>query len=539
MSFSRIATLLGLLVLLVPSAYFVWNNADAPLFGYQHDDGIYYVTAKALASGQGYTIPSLPGAPAQTKYPPALPLTLAAAWLVNPEFPANLAIASWIMWIWMPLLLGVSFVFWQRLGLTGWRRWVLAATLACNAYILYFTSTFLSEIPFAVFLIAALLVAEKFEEKAWVAGLLASIAFLFRTIGLAALALPALWFVRGERERAVRFLAGFLPLSAAWILWSKWNQAPSTNEVALYYTNYLGYHFTQFDWSSAHLFLWRNFDGFLTGIGGLILPSIYESQIAHILTQVMGVAAIAGIVRLVRGGNRIALLASVVAIPFTTLLLLWSFPPNERFVTPLAPLVWAGFLTEIGHIGGGIVKNFHHRDKGQRVAAGVMTAICGLMLAWIAYGNWELRVDYFPRLVHDQRQRRVNHEAAQQWIRNNLPANAVVLAGYDSELYLRTGRQGARYIPPVCFWYHEDSDGRLRHLSDAARLARENGLQYVFVTNADNRSDLDQEQQVKIATKIAASRELELLMKFPDGGGAVYRVAGSGASSASQTAAAR
>ena len=530
MSFSRVATLIGLLALLLPSALFVWNNPDAPLFGYQHDDGIYYVSAKALATGQGYTIPSLPGSPAQTKYPPALPLTLAVAWLINPEFPANLAIASWIMWLWMPLLLGVSFVFWRRLGFTGWRRWMLAAMLALNAYILYFTSTFLSEIPFAVFLIAALLAAEASEEHAIAAGLLASIAFLFRTVGLAALALPALWFLRGERTRAARFLAGFLPLSAAWILWSKWNQAASSSEIALYYTNYLGYHFTQFDWSSAHLILWRNFDGLLTGIGGLILPSIYESHIAHILTQVMGIAAIAGIVRLVRTGNRIALLAAAVATPFTTLLLVWSFPPNERFVTPLAPLVWAGFLAEIGHIGGGIIKNFHHRDKGQRVAASIMTAICGLMLAWIAYGNWELRVDYFPRLVQDQRERRANGETAQQWIRENTPPNATILAGYDSELYLRTGRQGARYIPPVRFWYREDSDGRLQHLANAARLARENGMRYVYVTSADNRSDLDREQQVAIATKIAASKDLELLAKFPKGGGAVYRVVTPGSS---------
>jgi hypothetical protein len=519
---SRIAPLIGLLALLAPSAYFVWNNSDAPLFGYQHDDGIYYVTAKALASGQGYTIPSLPGSPAQTKYPPALPLTLAAAWLVNPSFPGNLAIASWIMWIWMPVLLGVSFVFWRKLGFTGWRQWALAAMLALNAYILYFTSTFLSEIPFAVFLIAALLIADDSEDRALAAGVLASVAFLFRTIGLAALALPALWLLRGERRRAGRFLAGFLPLATAWILWSKWNQSASTSEIALYYTNYLGYHFTQFDWSAAHLILWRNFDGFLTGVGGLILPSIYESHIAHILTQVMGVAATAGVVRLVRGGNRIALLAAAVATPFTALLLIWSFPPNERFVIPFAPLVWAGFLTEIGHIGGGIVKNFHHKDKGQRVAAGIMTAICGLMLAWIVYGNWELRVDYFPRLVQDQRQRRADNEAAQQWIRDNLPANAAILAGYDSELYLRTGRKGARYIPPVRFWYREDSDGRLRHLANVAGLARENGLQYVYVTSADNRSDLDAEQQAAIAGKIAASKDLEPLARFPKG--AIYRV---------------
>jgi hypothetical protein len=529
MSFARAATFLGFLALLLPSAIFVWNNPDAPLFGYQHDDGIYYVTAKAIASGQGYVIPSLPGSPAQTKYPPALPLTLAASWLVNPEFPANLRVASWIMWIWLPALLGVAFVFWKRLGFTGWRRWILAAMLALNAYVLYFTTTFMAEMPFAVFLFAALLLAD--DDSPLSSGILASIAFLFRTIGLAALALPILWWWRGERVRAVRFLAGFLPLSLAWIVWSRIHQSPASGEIALYYTNYIGYHFTQFEWASAHLFLWRNIDGFLTGAGGLILPTIFDSQIAHILTQVLAVASIAGIVRMVRGGNRIALLAAAVATPFTALLLVWSFPPNERFVLPLAPLVWAGFLTEIGHIGGGIVRNFKHRDRGQRIAAGVMAAICCSMLAWILYGNWELRTSYFPQLVAGQRERRATGEAGYGWIRENTPAGATVLAGYDSELYLRTGRQGARYIPPVRFWYHEDEAGRLRHLGQAGELARQNGLAYLYVTNSDNRSDLSAEQQSAIAAKIAGSADLELLTKFPDGG-AVYRVTGGVSTSA-------
>lgn len=525
---ARFGTLFGLLTLLLPSAIFVWQNPDVPLFGCQHDDGIYYVTAKAIATGQGYVIPSLPGSPAQTKYPPALPLTLAIAWLINPEFPANLQIASWIMWMWLPILLALSFVFWQRLGLTGWRRWVLAAILSLNAYVSYFSSTFLSEIPFAACLYAALLVAESSEKprSAITAGILASIAFLFRTIGLAALALPALWMLRGERQRAMRFLAGFLPLSVAWILWSKLHQSSLPGEIVLYYTNYLGYHFAQLEWSSAHLFLWRNVDGFLTGIGGLILPTIYDSQIAHILTQALAVASIAGVVRLVRSGNQLALLAAVFAVPFSALLLVWSFPPNERFVIPLAPLVWAGFVVELGHIYGGIAKSFRHQDRGQRIAAGAMATICSAFLAWIAYGNWELRTEYFPQLVTGQRERRVSEETAQQWIRQNTAPDATFLAGFDSELYLRTGRQGARYIPPPKYWYHEDEEGRLKHLGqNTGKLARQNGLDYVYITKVDYRSDLSSEKQAAITAKIAASPDLELLRKFPNGA-TLYRVAG-------------
>src|SRR5881409_1429359 len=59
-------------------------------FGFYHDDGIYVVTAKALATGQGYRIISLPYEPAQTKYPPFYPFLLSLVWRAYPRFPNNL-----------------------------------------------------------------------------------------------------------------------------------------------------------------------------------------------------------------------------------------------------------------------------------------------------------------------------------------------------------------------------------------------------------------------------------------------------------------
>ena len=54
-------------------------NSDLPSFGDLHDDSLYYVSAKSLADGGGYRIESLPGEPAQTKYPPLYPLLLSLA----------------------------------------------------------------------------------------------------------------------------------------------------------------------------------------------------------------------------------------------------------------------------------------------------------------------------------------------------------------------------------------------------------------------------------------------------------------------------
>jgi hypothetical protein len=63
---------------------------QAPASGMYHDDGIYLVTGRALAEGEGYRIISLPDAPPQTKYPILFPFLLSLVWRIVPSFPNNL-----------------------------------------------------------------------------------------------------------------------------------------------------------------------------------------------------------------------------------------------------------------------------------------------------------------------------------------------------------------------------------------------------------------------------------------------------------------
>src|SRR5262245_54937 len=74
---------------LLPFYYMAWA---APGIGLSHDDGIYLATAKALATGKGYTIISLPVEIRQTKYPMLFPLLLSFLWRVWPEFPQNIGL---------------------------------------------------------------------------------------------------------------------------------------------------------------------------------------------------------------------------------------------------------------------------------------------------------------------------------------------------------------------------------------------------------------------------------------------------------------
>ena len=109
-----IAIALLFTLLLVPSAWFAWHNRHMPQFGQAHDDAIYYIAAKSLASGQGYRISSLPETPYETKYPPLLPWLLSIAWMVEPRFPENLAIATAIQWAMIPPFLWLCAAWLRR-----------------------------------------------------------------------------------------------------------------------------------------------------------------------------------------------------------------------------------------------------------------------------------------------------------------------------------------------------------------------------------------------------------------------------------------
>src|SRR6516162_9225136 len=77
-----------IVVLLFVSAIYVAAITPSS-FGFYLDDGIYMVKAKALATGHGYRILSLPGEPVDTKSPPVYPILLSLLWRLFPAFPGN------------------------------------------------------------------------------------------------------------------------------------------------------------------------------------------------------------------------------------------------------------------------------------------------------------------------------------------------------------------------------------------------------------------------------------------------------------------
>src|SRR6185503_19369346 len=77
-------------------------------------------------------------------------------------------------------------------------------------------------------------------------------------------------------------------------------------------------------------------------------------------------------VRMVRRG--IAVDYATFGLLSLGILAVWHYPPNERFVLPLFPLLLAGLVTEIEHLWGMLRKALRHKDASQRVVAVMFTA---------------------------------------------------------------------------------------------------------------------------------------------------------------------
>ena len=144
-----------ILALLLGGAAFWGTNKQ--ILGLFHDDGIYTVAAKALASGDGYRIESLPGAPPQTKYPFLFSFLIALLWRLAPSFPKNIALLK---------SLNVLILVAIFLSAVAYFRWsssssrfmaVLFAVLVCtNPIIFSYTDYVLSDLLLVLLTLIAL-----------------------------------------------------------------------------------------------------------------------------------------------------------------------------------------------------------------------------------------------------------------------------------------------------------------------------------------------------------------------------------------------
>jgi len=510
---SRPLVFVLVLLSLAPSALFLWRHSDLPSFGDLHDDSLYYVSAKSLVDGGGYRIESLPGEPSQTKYPPLYPLLLSVAWRMNPEFLQNLPIAAWISWLALPaIMLQLVWVF-PRLGIADWRAWMLMLLVAINPYMLVFSSTLVSELAYTALMLAAMLLTERATRaSAIAAGAVAGLAYLTRSAGIVFLvAGPFYLWTRHKRREALLWTCAMLPFIAGWTVWTRLHQVPTSDPALIYYTDYLRYELYSISLHDLPVFVWRNADGLLLGLGSLVLPNVASSFVVKTIAQVIAIAMISGVVRMVRRGTMgsgMVQLYALLAAGSCAQLVVWHFPPNERFVLPFLPLALAGLMTEMEHLSSMLRKGLQHRDARQRVvAAGMLLAVASVLVGALGLQVYVGQV-LLPEQETAHRVANADRIASYDWIRTKLPRDATMLSSEDGLVYLNTGRHAMRRTLPPPYWYREDHARIIDWMSNFRAFTLQHGLTYFAYSGIDFRQGITSDDGSAIQEAIKSRPDL-------------------------------
>ena len=482
-------TLAILLVALLPSVYLAWSLRDMQHLGFYHDDTLYLVSAKSLATGQGYRIASLPGQPFQTKYPPLYPALLAVIWKLAPPFPANLPYATLFQWLLLPLYVAMVWRFLRKYGLEVGESRLLTAMAALSPVAVIFTFSVMPELLFTALLLASIVLAEQASEQtgrwwlAALAGLCGGLAYLTKSAAMPLLFTAPLCFAfRKQWRNAVLFVAAMAPSLAAWQIWASSQTSKSWDLVTLYYTNYVGFQVYNVPVRDLPLVMWQNLDGMLRGAGKLLLWDVPAGS--KNIEWVIAIAAIAGIVRLTRRNRKLQY--PIAALGMSGILLIWHYTPDQRFVFPLYPLLLAGLWTEVKNMWSVLLLSWRKATVADRgavfVGAGMLASLALFITISTGYGLFQ----FLPDLFNGYRADFETRKPAYQWIAANAPAAAAVFAYDDPLLYLYTGRKACGMPIPTKFFYHNDDAGIDRLLHTIPDFARQYGLDYALLTHADS-----------------------------------------------------
>ena len=397
-----------------------------------YDDGLYAGLATAVGSGQGYIHPNLPGMPAGVHFPPVYPVVLAPLFGLM-SVPAA-AIAAKIL----NALLGAvtaGLISWHALRFEllgpGLRRWVTPAvvTAAAVAIPALATQTVLFAEPLFALLVAIVIVlVDAFPlsswrggqgvRSLWVAGVVAALALLTRSIGIAIVA-GAVCFLLSRRAPPRAWARVLIPPAVAAVVWGIWVVAHAGKidpALALVYGTY-GAPLQQTGFSAI--------SGNIRDLSRPLEVLAFGWMSVRWLYVLLATVALAvGLYGLVLVSRRSAIGCSLIF--YVIILAIWPYPP-DRFIWVVLPwlaLTWAAGAAELWR-----------RFPRARLAVGVLAALVAA-----GYGRYEL-LGLRGRWWETQARAISANFAELLPVVQNLPDTAVLATDDEALVWLYTRRR--------------------------------------------------------------------------------------------------
>ena len=492
----RIKLPVSVLVSVLAGSCFLYLAALTPdRFGFYHDDGIYVVTGKALATGKGYHIISLPYEPAQTKYPPFYPFLLSLIWRLYPHLPENLFP---MMLLSVAATLAFLALAWNYLVKSGYAcRWmavVIVVLAAINWRTVILATGIYSEMVFAALSVAALWLAEIYEKKpssrilGISLGVILGLAFLTRTSAVTLLIAVVLYFLlRKHVAKAYLVVTVGSLFILAWITWRYLNGTTVDSITAPFYTSYLA-DFSERVKNLRELLSVLGTNAFMlvfVSIPVVFLGLTYVQTESSLEVSLIAISLTfllfgAGFVRDSAGGMR---LVHVYLFTYLLFHLFWPYTTYDRFLMPIVPFLLLFLMTELKVLIGLVQNNLTSaRQSIKKISAGIVGSVVFLCVGTGAYnyvsgiyGLFGSKAIYAERASEDA--------GAIQWINTHTAPSEVLLSYRDPVYYLYTGRKAIR-----SFWVKERVSGRgqsSEQVKIVFRIIKESHGRYLIVTSSD------------------------------------------------------
>jgi hypothetical protein len=438
--FAIVGAFLGIVAL---AAGPIWVSREQWHFGQSYDDQIYWILAKAIASGKGYRFLSLPGAPYAVKYPPLYPLYLSIAWRLNRSFPGNLATAAILHALLLPVFVALLFILLRQLGLS-WRRTVLISALAIGTHAMILLNiTLFSEMLFGCFLLGTFITVERsaalnVRRPHWWAmagGLLAGLAYLTRSAALPVFAaVPLFYFLRKRFRLTGWFFAIAAPPAGAWLVWGALHPGASLDPVN---TGYLDEYLRILRAGGFTAMFTRQLATLSLSVAETLVSGSQRVLGPFPVIHLAAAAALMGSIRL--GRKRHWPVALVFSGMYLLLITCWWSQSTGRFLMPVWPVLLAGVAEEASH--------FASLCEKSAVSARIRAALLhrlprwGLMAAGalLVFHNGAGAFRRVQEMAGRERQVRFREEQTFAWIAQHRAPGAVLLTWKDGMSYLYTG----------------------------------------------------------------------------------------------------
>jgi hypothetical protein len=485
------------LLLLIPV---YWIELNTPAVGYYHDDGIYVVTAKALAEGKGYRIISLPGDIVQTKYPVLFPALLAIVWKIFPHFPGNAIFLKMVpligtfFWVWL-----LHWFFKEKDRNASSSTGIILITLA-SPWVIFFSVTILSETIFAFLCTGALIYLNRLEGNPggeeiytlFLSSILAAAAFLTRTAGLPLLFAGTTSLLLRRRYRTcVRFFLLYATFVSPWILWQAIHHG-SYSWANLYYTssNYQNWNIlVNYPPLIKAEILAKNILFLLfapTNLLGLNIRWFGTSYFPFTLAILVTSFSLLGFYQDLRMGIKSI---HLFLLFYYGMLLIWVWPPI-RFVVPIFPF-WLFFAYKGIML---VCANFSSSERIPRIVnEGLVILLCLCLGSALYLSSSKVLRIHQATVPISNSPKNENYDwfgvsSLLAWTSENTPRDSVLLGNLDPTIYLYTGRKAVRgfVADPYLLYYSDKSNDSLGSESDLLGVLITQKVDYIIRTPDEN-----------------------------------------------------